>query len=70
MDLVSATKKITDCIDSATSKEHYESIKRMIVNVEKWCKFNCPWDKTIKGALALLVWQNVNKYQKNLVIKK
>jgi hypothetical protein len=63
MNLVSATKKITNCINSATTKEHHQSIQKMIANVENYCKIMCPWDKSIKGALVLLNWQNINKCQ-------
>jgi hypothetical protein len=65
MDLVSATKKISQCIDSAISVEHHKSINRMIQNVENWCEYHYRSDKTVKGAIALLGWQNVYKHDKN-----
>ena len=65
MDLISATKKISQCIDSATSVEHHISIERMIQNVENWCKHHYRSDKTVKGAIVLLAWQNKNKYDNN-----
>lgn len=64
MDLVKAIQKISKCIDTATTKEHHEAIEQMINNVENFCKHRVWWDKTVKGALALLFWQNVYQYEK------
>ena len=64
MNFVKASQKISNCIDTATTKEHHYVIGNMIENVEKYSKLQKPWDKTIKGALAILYWQNVNKFGK------
>ena len=70
MNLVLATRKISKCIDSATSVEHHKSIDRIIQNLENWCMYHYRSDRTIKGALALLYWQNQDKYDNKFGDKK
>ena len=65
MDFVKASMKISDCIDSATTEEHHIAIYKMIKTVTKYAKKQSGWDKSIFGGLALLDWQNANKFQKN-----
>jgi hypothetical protein len=64
MDFVKATQKITDCIESAETSEHHRNIDRMIETVTQYARIQKSWDKSLKGALALLDWQNVNKFNK------
>lgn len=65
MDFVKATQKISECIETAKSKHHHYVIGKMIDNVENFAKRQKAWDKSIRGALALLYWQNANKYHKH-----
>ena len=62
MNFVEATKKISNCIETATTKEHHYVIEKMIDNVAEYAKRQQNWDKSIRGALGLLYWQNINKF--------
>jgi len=64
MNFIKATDKITNCIETAETKAHFKAIDRMIKNVENIAKYQCRWDKSLFGALALLSWQNQNKFVK------
>ena len=64
MDFVKATQKITDCIETAETKGHFKAIDNMIKNVENVARFQCPLDKSLFGATALLSAQNQNKFAK------
>lgn len=69
MDFVKAAEKITDCIESAKTAEHHRNIDRMIKTVTEYARIQKSWDKSLNGALALLDWQNVNKFHKNFIKK-
>ena len=63
MDFVKASFKISECIDTATTSEHHKSINTMIKTVRFYAKKQSS-DKSVLGGLALLDWQNANKYFK------
>jgi hypothetical protein len=64
MNKLLAIKKISNCIDSATTKEHHVAIERMIENYDNLCQHKWWWDKSLFGAIVLLKWQNVYQYNK------
>jgi hypothetical protein len=64
MDFVKATIKIHNSIDTAKTLEHHQIIEVMIDNVEKYARLQKPRDETILGALAMLNWENVDKWHK------
>jgi hypothetical protein len=64
MDFVKATIKIHNSIETAQTLEHHQIIEVMIDNVEKYARLQEPHDETILGALAMLNWENVDKWHK------
>jgi len=64
MDFLKATIKIHNSIETAQTLEHHQIIDVMIQNVEKYAKWQKPHDKSLLGAIAMLAWQNVYKWQK------
>jgi len=64
MDFVKATIKIHKSIETAQTLEHHQIIQVMIDNVETYARLQKPRDKSLLGALAMLNWENVDKWHK------
>jgi len=62
MDFAKAVFKISRCIDSAATEDHHIAINTMINTVWEYADKRKKWDKSIFGGLALLDWQNANKF--------
>ncbi len=67
IDFIEATKKITRCIDTATTLEHHKAIERIIKNLDMINNKSRPRDKSLGGALMLLHMQNRDKCKKLLI---